>query len=123
MRAEKGNGMQSKLTTDEMTRLRREEEGCLARIASIARKLAYGSQVVNRELLLRWETLLNDVQAKLIAAGEQPHRAADPNGPRMPLRVGSASVRYRDPASGATWSGRGRAPKWIAGKDRSAFVV
>lgn len=24
-------------------------------------------------------------------------------------------VKYRDPETGATWSGRGRAPQWIAG--------
>ncbi|WP_071752321.1 H-NS family nucleoid-associated regulatory protein [Burkholderia ubonensis] len=32
-------------------------------------------------------------------------------------------VRYRDPSTGATWSGRGRPPAWIEGKDRSQFEV
>jgi DNA-binding protein H-NS len=32
-------------------------------------------------------------------------------------------VKYRDPLSGATWSGRGRAPNWIAGKNREDFLV
>ncbi|WP_244816860.1 H-NS family nucleoid-associated regulatory protein [Caballeronia sp. Lep1P3] len=32
-------------------------------------------------------------------------------------------IKYRDPTSGATWSGRGRAPQWIAGKDRDAFLA
>lgn len=32
-------------------------------------------------------------------------------------------VRYRDPESGATWSGRGRMPRWLAGKDREQFSV
>ncbi|MDF0506351.1 H-NS histone family protein [Burkholderia cenocepacia] len=31
--------------------------------------------------------------------------------------------RYRDPATGATWSGRGRPPKWIDGKDRSQYRI
>jgi DNA-binding protein H-NS len=31
--------------------------------------------------------------------------------------------KYRDPESGATWSGLGREPGWIKGKDRAAFVV
>ncbi|NIE81843.1 MULTISPECIES: H-NS histone family protein [unclassified Burkholderia] len=31
--------------------------------------------------------------------------------------------RYRDPESGATWSGRGRPPAWIDGKDRSQFQI
>lgn len=33
------------------------------------------------------------------------------------------AAKYRDPASGETWSGRGRAPKWIAGKNRDNFAV
>ncbi|MGE8160357.1 H-NS family nucleoid-associated regulatory protein [Paraburkholderia sp. NPDC080076] len=34
------------------------------------------------------------------------------------------SAKYRDAKSGATWSGRGRAPAWLAGaKDRSRFLI
>lgn len=32
-------------------------------------------------------------------------------------------VKYRDPASGGTWTGRGREPKWIKGMDRKKFEV
>jgi DNA-binding protein H-NS len=36
----------------------------------------------------------------------------------------SADVKYRDPKTGATWSGRGRAPAWIAkAKDRNKFLI
>lgn len=31
--------------------------------------------------------------------------------------------KYKDPASGMTWSGRGIAPKWLVGKDRSAYKL
>ncbi|AUG23999.1 H-NS histone family protein [Burkholderia pseudomallei] len=31
--------------------------------------------------------------------------------------------RYRDPDTGATWTGRGRAPAWIAGQDRERFRI
>lgn len=37
---------------------------------------------------------------------------------------GSQPALYRDPQSGATWSGRGRAPAWLAGvKDRTRFLI
>ncbi|HEY4296649.1 MAG TPA: H-NS family nucleoid-associated regulatory protein [Paraburkholderia sp.] len=37
---------------------------------------------------------------------------------------GPQPPQYRDPKSGATWSGRGRAPAWIANaKDRSRFLI
>lgn len=31
--------------------------------------------------------------------------------------------RYRDPVSGATWSGRGRRPRWFNDKDAERFVI
>lgn len=30
--------------------------------------------------------------------------------------------KYRDPVSGNTWTGRGKAPKWIDGQDRTPFL-
>mgnify|MGYP001423335776 CR=1 FL=1 len=33
------------------------------------------------------------------------------------------AAKYRDPETGKTWTGRGVAPKWIAGKDRDAFLI
>ncbi len=40
-------------------------------------------------------------------------------------KSGGAKVaaKYRDPATGQTWTGRGKAPKWIEGKDRAQFVI
>ena len=31
--------------------------------------------------------------------------------------------KYRDPATGQTWTGRGKAPKWIQDQDREQFVI
>ncbi|WOD17300.1 H-NS histone family protein [Paraburkholderia kirstenboschensis] len=43
---------------------------------------------------------------------------------RMPgAQPNELAAKYRDPVSGSTWSGRGRAPAWIAGKDRNEFLV
>jgi len=37
---------------------------------------------------------------------------------------GKLPAKYRDPRTGATWSGKARPPKWIANaKDRSKFVI
>ena len=33
------------------------------------------------------------------------------------------AAKYRDPQSGATWSGRGKTPKWINGTDRSQYAI
>lgn len=33
------------------------------------------------------------------------------------------AAKYRDPNTGKTWTGRGKAPKWIEGQDRAQFVI
>lgn len=43
-------------------------------------------------------------------------------GPKAGAR-GTVAPKYRDPSTGATWTGRGKAPKWIEGKDRSKFAI
>lgn len=53
------------------------------------------------------------------SAAVSAHKAKQGNyvrGPQAP--------KYRDPASGATWSGRGPAPAWLASaKDRTRFLI
>lgn len=31
--------------------------------------------------------------------------------------------KFRNPATGETWTGRGKPPKWIEGKDRTEFLI
>jgi DNA-binding protein H-NS len=39
-------------------------------------------------------------------------------------RTGPQPAKYLDPKTGATWSGRGPAPAWLAAaKDRSKFLI
>ncbi|MGN8112399.1 H-NS family nucleoid-associated regulatory protein [Paraburkholderia sp. 22098] len=45
-------------------------------------------------------------------------------GAKAAAKSSTSAARYRDPKTGATWSGHGRAPGWIASaKDRSKFLV
>jgi len=41
-------------------------------------------------------------------------------GPKAGNKI---AAKYRDPLSGATWSGRGKTPKWINGADRAAYAI
>lgn len=42
--------------------------------------------------------------------------------PLKPLKK-KPEARYLNEKTGATWSGRGKPPAWIAGKDRSEFAI
>lgn len=49
--------------------------------------------------------------------------AADlfPPAKAKPASVGAP--KYRDPATGATWTGQGKPPNWILGNDRTHFLI
>lgn len=49
-----------------------------------------------------------------------PGRAGKSVGTKPTSKV---AAKYRDPATGQTWTGRGKAPKWIDGKDRTPFQI
>ncbi|MET3625168.1 H-NS histone family protein [Burkholderia ambifaria] len=60
-----------------------------------------------RELMTHWDITANELR--------RYRRSTYHTKPVVP--------KYRDPATGKTWSGRGRVPAWIAGKDRTAFLI
>ena len=33
------------------------------------------------------------------------------------------AAKYRNPATGETWTGRGKAPKWIDGQERNQYLI
>jgi DNA-binding protein H-NS len=64
----------------------------------------------------------------LTAADIDAHAGGKKRGPKAKTKaaakVRAAAIKYRDPKTGATWSGHGRAPGWIASvKNRDKFLV
>lgn len=45
-------------------------------------------------------------------------KAAKPVKPRAPV-----PMKYRDDVTGQTWTGRGRAPKWLEGRKKEDFLI
>lgn len=42
---------------------------------------------------------------------------------KSPLKGNTVAPKYRDPQTGATWTGRGKPPLWIANQDRTQFEI
>jgi DNA-binding protein H-NS len=58
------------------------------------------------------------ITAKDLGLDKAPKAKA---GPKPGNKI---AAKYRDPQSGATWSGRGKTPKWINGAaDRSQYAI
>ncbi len=70
---------------------------------------------------------LSDAVARVRAlVTEYELSAEDVFPPARSARSGSGAKvapKYRDPATGQTWTGRGKAPKWIQNEDREKFAI
>ena len=55
--------------------------------------------------------------------GSATHRVTAANVATTESTGNKVAPKYIDPVSGNTWTGRGKAPKWIDGKDRAPFLI
>jgi DNA-binding protein H-NS len=72
-----------------------------------------------------WIATVKDRSKFLVAEGSAPAESvATKQAKPGNYARGPQAPKYRDPASGATWSGRGPAPAWLASaKDRNAYLI
>lgn len=72
---------------------------------------------------------LTDAVAKVrVLVQEHGLSAADIFPPARSARSSAAAgskvaAKYKNPQTGETWTGRGKAPKWIQDQDRSQFEI
>jgi DNA-binding protein H-NS len=80
--------------------------------AEAARKIEVATILTDiREVILTYE-----IRPEQIFPTWKTLRAPD-------RRRGERPPKYRNPLTGETWSGRGRAPKWLAGRERDHFLI
>ena len=74
-------------------------------------------------LLAKWqaEASENNLSLDTILAGQQPEQAQSAKTRRR--TSSTVAAKFRNPETGQTWSGRGREPVWIKGKDREEFRI
>jgi DNA-binding protein H-NS len=68
---------------------------------------------------------LDELLGRSAATGRPEGKARQPRGG---AQAATARVKYRNPETGETWSGRGRMPKWMAlaeqqGRSRDEFAA
>ncbi|HDR8861150.1 hypothetical protein WS98_12460 [Burkholderia territorii] len=80
------------------------------------RKASLEAQINEERFLCR-----NKVLSEILIAIEEFKFVPDEVFPRTEKR--KVRPRYFDPKTGAIWSGRGKEPHWIRGKDRRMFEL
>lgn len=73
-----------------------------------------------------YTAVLNEIKQKMVDYGITLAELGGGRGKYAKVagrpRAGVAP-KYQDPASGKTWSGRGKPPLWIAGQNRDKFLI
>ncbi|MGF7000881.1 H-NS histone family protein [Paraburkholderia sp. GAS32] len=70
-----------------------------------------------RELMAKHGLTTADIDAHTGGKQRAKHAAA-----KTAAKPATAVAKYRDPKSGATWSGHGRAPQWIAAANLTVSI-
>lgn len=91
-----------------------------AQAEALAAKQSSGVIAKIRDIMEKHGLTTADIEAHI---GGSKKRGRKP-GVKVAAKSSASAAKYRDPTSGATWTGHGRAPAWIANaKDRSKFLV
>lgn len=93
-------------TYQELLKLREELD---AQIAEVRKNELAGAVAQARQIVQEFGLTAQDIFGGAA-------RQSKANGAKV-------APKYRDPATGATWTGRGKPPKWIADKERAQFVI
>lgn len=74
---------------------------------------------------VEFQQALEEVRAKVVEYGiTERDIFGRQRSPRGKPTGNVAPPKYRNPATGVTWSGQGRTPYWIKGaKDRDGFLI
>ncbi len=74
-------------------------------------------------LLAKWQAEAADNNLSLEAVVESRKSAQSQGGKARRKKGGPVAPKFRNPETGDMWTGRGREPTWIKGKDREEFVI
>ncbi len=104
--------------------------GRSSRVASLCRRTV--ARQVQAELEIQmtasrqaeFPTVLDDIRARVAEYGFTEQEIFGRRRGSSPIPESVSPAKYRDPLSGATWSGRERAPNWIKdAKNHDRFLV
>lgn len=87
----------------------------LAQKAALEAQIEAGRKAENAGAIAKVKALISEhglTQQDIFGGAKRGRKAS-----------GSVVAMYKAPISGATWSCRGIAPKWLKGKDRNQFAI
>jgi DNA-binding protein H-NS len=105
------------LSAGESNTAERELDQMLAQQAEIAARVDAKRQDLKAAALAELREKIARYGVTADELGFTAGGSTAPAGERAPV------PKYRDPETGKTWTGRGRTPGWLHGKDRLAYLI
>jgi len=68
-------------------------------------------------------TVIATIQSQMQEYGITPEDLRAPRRSKTAKTRQTVEPKYRNPSTGATWSGRGRTPLWLEGKNLTDFLI
>jgi DNA-binding protein H-NS len=108
----------AKLEADVARKTKEELSGAIAKVRSIMSEFGVTIEHLTSAAGKKAST-------KAASKGAAYKKAARPSAKKTASkRVGAGVPKYQDPKTGATWTGMGKPPSWLAGaKSRDAFLI
>jgi DNA-binding protein H-NS len=85
---------------------------------NLEKQIQEARQRENQEAIAKVRALVADFELTAEDIFGTPRKAGKPGstGQKVP-------PKYRNSATGDTWTGRGKPPKWIEGQDRAQYLI
>ena len=93
----------------------------LSQIETLQSQVAEVRQKEVSDAIAKVRSIIDEYQ--LTAADIFPNTRAPKSSSSGKRSGGKVAAKYRDPMTGKTWSGRGLAPKWLAGKNKDDYLI
>lgn len=68
-------------------------------------------------------SVIDDIKEKMKMYGITVDDLASSKVSKKTKNKSQGPAKYSDPQTGATWSGRGRKPKWLTGKNEEQYLA
>jgi len=94
-----------------------------AQLEKLHKEVAVAREKEIAEAILEIKAKIAEYDITPEELGFAGRRANGKNGTNGARKRAPLPPRYRNPKTGETWSGRGRAPGWLAGKNRDRFLI
>lgn len=88
----------------------------------LAQRAALEQQIEEMRSVER-EGVIAEIQEKMVLFGISPDDLVRSDGRKTRHQRGPVAAKYQHPETGATWTGRGRAPRWIVNQDAERFRI